>query len=144
MTTSLDLIDGGLKLVGIKAAETPIEATEAQDGLTVLNDMMAELEEDGIKIGFIANTDVNAEIFVPRSTHSGIKALLAARMAVEYGKIVSPALAAMVISSQRSLAKFALRSLEVAFPSTLPLGSGNDCDSFSDRRFFPERQDVDF
>ena len=141
MTTSLDLIDGGLKLLGIKAAETPIQPAEAQDGLTMLNDMMAELEEDGISIGFIANEDVNADIFIPRNTHGPIKALLAARMAIEYGKIVSPALASLVMKSDRSLAKFARRSVEVAFPSTLPMGSVNNCGDFHDQRFFPERED---
>ena len=142
MATSLDLISGGLKLVGIKAAESPIEAAEAQDGLIMLNDMMAELEEDGIKIGYITNTDVNATLYVPDSTHAGIKALLAVRLAVEYGKIVSPALATLADGSMRRLSKFARRSLEVAYPSTLPMGSGNDCDSFDDDRFFGETTDY--
>lgn len=144
MTTSLDLISGGLKLLGVKAAETPIEAAEAQDGLETLNDMMTELEETGIKIGYIPATDVNADIFPPVSTIGSIKALLAVRMAPEYGKVISPTLAARAVASDRMLAKFALRSLEVAYPDSLPMGSGNECDTFSYNRFFPAKPDYDY
>ena len=144
MTTSLDIIKGALKHLGVNAAETPIEAVEAQDGLDDLNDMGAEWEESGFRVGFVPTDNVNADITLPRSAHAAFKAGLAVRLAPQYGKQISTALAGVVIETKANLAKFSLGPLDVEFPDTLPVGSGNHCDDLIDNRFFPNNQDRNF
>lgn len=144
MATSLDIITGALKHLGVNAAESPITAAEAQDGLDDLNDMGAEWEESGYRVGFVPASDVNAEITLPRSSHAAFKAGLAARLAPQYGKAISPGLAALVIETKQNLAKATLDPLTVAFPDTLPTGAGNSCNDFAENNFFPQNEIENF
>jgi len=143
---ALDVISGALVLLGIRVAESPIEANESQDGLNALNDMLAEWNTDGIRLGFETLSGVEEELYVPDGALGAIKANLAVYIAPEYERSVSPALAQRASDGKRTA-----RSLEPMggsqYPDTLPVGSGNrhgghssDGDSAgntSNRRFYP-------
>jgi hypothetical protein len=144
MTTATQIISGALKLLGVRAAESPITAVELQDGLEALNDMGAEWEEDGIRIGFEPVTDATADLGIPRSSVSAFKANLAIRIAPEYSRIVSPALAKLGDDTMDALTKSVVFIGNVQYPGTLPLGSGNECDDFTDQRFFPQNTPENF
>lgn len=150
MATALDAITGGLKLLGVRTAESPLEDTEAQDGLESLNDMLNEWNLDDIDIGFETIDDVQDELFVDDGTLAGIKANLAIYMAPEYGRIVSDALALRAkIGKAVIRGAISLRPLE--FPDTLPVGSGNERNNrvpdgdkgggSIGRRFYPSNAD---
>ena len=95
MTTSADIISGALKHLGIRAAESPLTAAEVQDGLEDLNDMGAEWEESGLRMGFEPNLDANATLNLPRSAIAAFKANLAVRIAAQYSRLVPPTLSAL-------------------------------------------------
>lgn len=143
MATALDFITAALKRLGVNAAESPIEANEAQDGLDMFNDMMSEWEPK-YRLGFIPTLDVNAEVALPRSISEAVKSNLAIRMAPEYSRIVSPALAQIATESLNSLRNEFVFIGEVEYPDTLPMGSGNECPGFIDRTFFPPNSKENF
>jgi hypothetical protein len=142
VATYSDIISGALRHLGIRAAESPMTAAEADDGLKDLNDMGEEWEPE-INIGYVSSTDVNATINIPRSTHAAFKANLAVRIAPQYSRVVSPALVSLASNTYASLMNSSVH-IEVDFPDTLPKGSGNDCPELLDNRFFPQNQKQEF
>jgi len=144
MPTFLNVVEGALKHLGVKASEVAIEAAEAQDALDDLNDMGEEWEGSGINVGFIASTDLNATFPTPRDTISAYKANLAIRLAPQYEKIVSPALAKLADDTFNALTTAYVFVGDVEFPGTLPTGSGNRCSEVFDRRFFNQNKIENF
>ena len=144
MTTSADIISGALKHLGIRAAESPLTAAEVQDGLEDLNDMGAEWEESGLRMGFEPSLDANATLDLPRSAIAAFKSHLAIRIAAQYSRIVSPALAQLANESMKSLESSLVFIGDVAFPDTLPTGSGNYSGDLLGNRFFPQNKKERF
>jgi hypothetical protein len=144
MTTSAGIISGALGHLGIRTAESPLTAAEVQDGLEDLNDMGAEWEESGLHMGFEPSLDVNATLNVPRSSISAFKSHLAIRIAPQYSRIVSPALAELARESMKSLEASLVFIGEVALPDTLPTGSGNYSGDLIGNRFFRQNKKERF
>ena len=143
MATGRDFVEGALKRIGVVSAESSIQAVDLQDGLEVFNDMMSELEPT-LKFGFETIADAGDTVRVPRGAHAAIKSNLAVRLAADYGKQVNPALVAESVASMENLLRSIVFIGDVKFPDTLPLGSGNQCTTFEDQRFFPENQEENF
>lgn len=149
MATVLDVVTGALKLLEVRAAESPVTAAEAQDGLTALNDMMNEWNVDGINVGYETLDNTDDELFVDLGSIGAIKSNLAVYIAPEYGRIVAPSLQERADRSKKSVrTSIPLNSSQ--FPDTLPIGSGNE-DNFSSSdgdfagnlnssRFYPENR----
>jgi len=145
MATAESFIIRAFSKAGIKTAETSLEASEIQDGLDQLNDMLSSWEFSGIRLGFEPVADKDDELRVPRFAHAAIKSNLAVVIGPEYSKPPSPVLLAESDLTKSELLTAIIRIDPVAFPSTLPLGSGNECSDFiTDRRFFPENEQEHF
>ena len=56
MATANDVITEVLEIIGYKAAEVPVEAADANIAHSVLNDMLAEYVESGLKKGNVVIT----------------------------------------------------------------------------------------
>lgn len=146
MATVTEIVSGALQLLEVRTAESAIEAPEAEDGLTSLNDMMNEWNVDGIDVGYETLDDVDDELFVDLGSIGAIKANLAVYIAPEYGRVVSTSLEMRARRSKRSLrASIPLNGSD--YPDTLPIGSGNENNNFvsdgdspstlRDSRFYP-------
>ena len=154
MATVLDVVTGALQLLEVQTAESPVEPVESADGLISLNDMMNEWNVDGIDVGYpreglTSTTDI---LRVRIGSIGAIKANLAIYFAPEYGRIVTP-----VLQQRADKGKTALRSSlaikSLAFPDTLPIGSGNEDNNdsadgdvpggFNSRRFYPSNANRD-
>ena len=144
MTTSADIISGALKHLGIRAAESPLTAAEVQDGLEDLNDMGAEWEESGLEMGFEPSLDANATLNLPRSSIGAFKANLAVRIAPQYSRIVSPALAQLASDTMKALENSLVFIGDVEYPSTQPTGGGNYSGDLLGNRFFPQNKKERF
>ena len=103
MATALEVITGAVVLLGVRAAESPLEPNEAEDGLVALNDMLNEWNLEDIDIGFETIDDVQDELFVDTGTEGAIKSNLAVYIAPEYGRIVSDALALRASRSKKAV-----------------------------------------
>ncbi len=131
MATALDVISGALKLLGVRAAESPIEDNEAQDGLVSLNDMLNEWDE--VKktcLGFETLDTVQDELYVDDGVIGAIKANLAVYIAPEYQRLVSPALQQRADDGFKAIR--ASKPLDpLQYPDSLPVGSGNQDNGYS-------------
>lgn len=146
MTTALKVIERAFSKAGIRAAETPLSASEVEDGLDVLNDMLSEWGTNDILKGAIPVAVVGDELIIPRFSLGAVKANLAIRMAGEYDRPITQAMAFDASNSLNSLTIATLDLSDVDYPSTLPLGSGNDDEFLSTqfRDFFPEGKKRNF
>jgi len=142
--TYLDIIEGALKHLGVLVAETTVTSAETQDGLNDLNDMGEEFEVSGISVGYVSSLDVNAQLELPRSAVAAFKAELALRLAPQYERVVSPALARLAATTRSALLRVTQTNIKVELPDTLPIGSGNECPDITNRQFFKQNSIRNF
>jgi len=136
MATYSDIVAGALRHLGVRAAESPITAQEAQDGLEDLNDM-GIMWADQLGIAYTPSTDINATIDIAREHEAGFKSNLAIMLAPQYSRIVSPALAAVASEAYNAILISSL-NIDTDYPDTLPKGSGNYSTRLLNNRFFPQ------
>lgn len=146
MSTANDIITRAFTRAGIRTAETSLEPDEIEDGLAMLNDMLSAWEPTH-QLGFSPVSDVSDEVRIPRFANAAVIDSLAIMLSPEYSRTVSPALAASARSNMGMMMRATIDLSNVDMPSTLPLGSGNQCDNGGDgddRRFFSEKDKVNF
>jgi len=145
MATALDLIEGAFSIVGIRAAETSIESSMANEALDIFNDLGVEWELTGANLGFAPVADLSDEVRIPRGAYSTFKYNLAVRLAPIYEVDLSPANVAIANNSLRTMMAVYRKPLKVVYPGTLPMGSGEQCDSiYLDDRFAPKVDKENF
>jgi len=146
MTTGADLVTGAYQKLGIKPADSDISAEELIDGVIVLNDMMMELEASGVLFGYSRIAAPADEVRIPEGTQNGIKSQLALYLAPDLGVEISPTLGIQLDASISRMLRIISKPLRTKYPSTLPLGSGNDCNNYTvfNDRFFDENEKENF
>ena len=135
MATASDIAGAALRKLGIRSSETPIEADEMADALETLNDM-GEAHS-----WFQAVADSSTELNIQRRAIGPLKSLLAEKLAPEYtAASITPNLQNEFNEAWRTIYMITNGDLNVAFPNTLPVGSGNQgCNSYLlENRFFNE------
>jgi hypothetical protein len=135
MATGTQFVTRALGRLGIKAAETSLEASELQDGLDSLNDMLINWEESGYLMGFSPIANLTDEVRVPRGANAAIIDSLAIVLAPEYSRPISPALAASAEMHFNNMLNAIVHIGAANMPSTLPKGAGNE-DIYTDNRTF--------
>lgn len=140
MATASDIIQGALRKLGIRSSESPVSDAEMADGLDDLNDLGES------HLLFRAVSNVSDTIPMPRNMDGALKLVLAEKIAVDYeGLIISPMLAKQIASAWDDIYRFKNGSIDVKFPNTLPLGSGNqDSQYLWDDTFFDETNGTNF
>lgn len=145
MTTVLQVVNGAAEKVSVKESEVTLEPEDFQIIVDEMNDMLAEWSDIGLTPAFKEVTESDDIVDVDRNAVSAIKNNLAIRIAPSFEKIVTSALAKIADSSLRRLEASTNFLGEVAFPDTLPTGSGNDCsNTFSNDRFFDQNKTENF
>ena len=139
--TAGDIIKDALTEITVLGAEAPVEAVDAQSGIRYLNRMMAAFDADGIDLGYTEVTNFNSVITVPAGANAGMVAQLAAMLWDQYadGQPLPSTLLARAISGKNTMRNLAVTVGATEFPSTLPIGSGNEWDG--NDKFYPDLQD---
>lgn len=137
MTTVLEIVTDALEDLVEQAAESPIEAPDAAGAIRYLNDLMADLEANGIDLDYTVVSNLGETVTVVAGAMRGIKALLALDLCSKYDVPVSDALSRRAGSGYKTLVNLAVSVSESNFPDTLPVGSGNY--STTSETFFPEQ-----
>ena len=139
------MAEGAAAKIGVKTAETELEAEDYQEILDEMNDLGTEWADIGLTPAYIEVSNTTDILGLDRNAEGAFKNALAIRIAPTFERIVTPALAANAESTLNRLRASELFIGEVAYPDTLPTGSGNDCaDSFLDDRFFDQNQTENF
>ena len=145
MTTVLQIVNGSAEKLGVKSAESALEAGDFQVIVDEMNDMLTEWADNGLTPAFKEVTESDNIVDVDRNAVSAIKNNLAIRIAPSFQRVVQPSLALIAANSLQTLEASVIFIGEVALPDTLPSGSGNDCSNiFSNDRFFPQNKKVNF
>jgi hypothetical protein len=144
MTTIREVVEDAFEEIGVKTAEVPLTDDELQSGIRRCNDMLTEWDDIGIIFGYKEVLNGDDAVNVDRNAVGAIKYCLAVRLAPSYQKLVSAALAAISTSTLDRLMASSTDLSEIAYPDTLPLGSGNECPDYNGNRFFPSNKTDNF
>lgn len=121
--TNLELITYAfLKCNVISESEAP-SAEQGVTGLNILNDMLADMSKDGIKLGWYPQTNIAATSPLQAEDVGPIKYLLCASLAAHYGIQLSELLLAEIGKAYVRLVKTALKYSE-ADMSEMPRAQG--------------------
>jgi len=90
MATANDLIGRAMRIIGAIDPNQALEANMAQDALTTLNAMLAEWHEAEIGLPDYSFTTLLDTLSTDAADSEAISYQLAARIAPEYGKDLSP------------------------------------------------------
>jgi hypothetical protein len=93
MSTNLEIVQDALEALGIIGETATPSAEQGSHALRKLNQMMEQWEEDGIKLGYFAQTDTTQDCPIPLYAERGVAASLAIFLAPTYGASVSAELA---------------------------------------------------
>lgn len=144
MATAQHIIERAFAKIGVKATETPIEASEMQDGLDCLNDLLSEWDSTGALKGVSPVKLVSDTVEAPRYADGALKSYLAIKLANEYNRSIQPGMLADAQSSYNNMVIAESDNEKGVFPSTLPMGSGNrDGINYYDD-FFPGKSKDNF
>ena len=145
MTTANDVINGAAEELGVKTAEIALEAEDHQMFFTRLNDMLLEWADTGLTPAFVEVVNGSDTINIDGNARGAVKYNLALMCASAFQKQVSLSLSD---NADKTLTKLQASTSfigEVAFPDTLPMGSGNYCaGDDTDHRFFPNNVNENF
>ncbi len=143
MTTVQQIVDGAAEELGVKTAEINLEPGDFQAILTRMNDLGAEWSDIGLLPAFVPVLNSTDTVNIDRNADSALKLNLAIRCASAFQKRVSQELATSALDSLSRL-RASQTNITVAYPDTLPTGSGNDCGIFSNDRFFDTNKKENF
>lgn len=145
MATGQDIVNGALRKLGYKSADSAITGQELLDGVEDLNDLLSEYEKKGLLMGFSRIADPADTVRIPAGSEGPIKLMLMGRLASDYSKQLTPTQATAINDAEKSFLMIIKQPLDVEYPDTLPLGAGNDgIDVADQQRFFANNNEENF
>jgi hypothetical protein len=143
MTTVAQVAKASLQRILVQASEAPLEADEYQDFLFAMNNYMTDLAAKGVNLGYTVVADLADTITIPDGAIRGLIANMAVEVAPDYGVQISEALARAASEGMVSMRMLGQTMAGSRYPSTLPMGSGNEgVGSLNiSSHFYPEMED---
>ena len=136
MATVAQVATASLKRILVQAADAPLEADEYQDFIFALNNFMLALDAEGITLGYTEVSNLGDEVTVPTGALRGIIANMAIEVAPDYNGTISPALANAAAEGMQVMRIIGQTISAASFPSTFPIGSGNEGGQFATKKFY--------
>lgn len=125
--TYADYITSALRMAGVLMETESATAEQGASGLEILNDMMAEWQQNGILLGYVPTDDTTADLNLHASVRSPVKANLAVRLAAIYPTVaVSGVVGKLAMDGYSDLLmQAAIDASETADMRHLPAAAGN-------------------
>ena len=143
--TAGDIIKDALFEITVLGAEAPVEPTDAQGAIRYLNRMMAAFDADGIPLGYTEVSSFADLMTVPAGAIAGMVAQLAVMLWDQFseGQPAPSTLLARALSGKNTMRNLAVTIGSTEYPSTLPIGSGNEGDgTFRTDHFYPDLEST--
>lgn len=121
--TNLALVTLSYQKIGVVDETNAPSAEQGATSLSVLNNILADYEKDGMYLGWFAQTNLAATCPLQDSDVNGVSLLLAVSLANHYGIPIAPALAAEAEAAMGRLMK-RTRPIAEANLSELPRPQG--------------------
>jgi len=145
MTTVQQIVDGAAEEIFVKTAEINLEPGDFQAILTRMNDLGTEWADIGLLPAFVEVLNSTDTVNIDRNAVRAFKFNLAIDCAPAFQRsIVSSELKSNANDALTRLRASQAKTINVAYPDTLPTGSGNDCGIFSNDRFFDTNKKENF
>ena len=126
MTANLVIIEDALRDIGVIAEIDSASPEQGSYCLRKLNQFMEAWKEDGVDIGYFAQSDTTDTIPVPDWAEMGVTAALSIVIAPNYGASVSQELIAIAETTAGMILRKSLaEKLTPADMDHLPRGAGN-------------------
>lgn len=142
MTTAATVEKAILQEILVQDSEAPLQAIEFQDCTFAMNNFMFELAADGVDLGYTEVTNLGDLITIPQGAMNGLIKNVAFMLSVQFDVAPTQALIAQAGNGLRVMTKIAVQIPAQIFPDTLPVGSGNECNTSI--RFYGNEQDAIF
>ena len=84
MTTNVTIIGDALLLLGVIAEGQPVSAEQGPTALRALNQMLERWTEDGIELGYFAQSVATDDCPIPAWAEQGVTSKLAQRLMANY------------------------------------------------------------
>ena len=139
MATAGQLVTQILNEILVRESESPMQADEVQDVIFNMNVYMLAQSANGINLGYTSVSDTGDTITVPDGALMGIIANVAIMMAPTFSATVSPGLITKAQVGMRAMRKLGVSMSESEYPSTLPIGSGNE-QNWRDDHFYTDQE----
>lgn len=131
------------RISGLTSSPTAAENTAALNRLEM---MIAQWEEDNIRIGYNLedNPDINSPHNVDQKYWMAMESCLAVEMLADFGKIPNPGLIATKRGSFSSMLASTFQRRQVEYPERMPLGRGNIYPIDRLDNFYPKTEPLPF
>lgn len=126
MQTVLTLLNRSYRKAKIKSKYVELEQIQQDDGISELNQMMWELEADGLPIGWSDVSSVSEPVPAPDWMLGMITNGLAIRLGNDEGIALDPRLVGMYEQGLRTAQKILIPIPRLRFPSILPTGGSRN------------------
>ncbi|ANJ65519.1 putative head completion protein [Pseudoalteromonas virus vB_PspP-H6/1] len=136
--TAESLISDILREIYVQANEQDVPDIEFQTALRYLNRYMAEINADGVRLPWVDLTNPADMVYTPTGAINGIISNVAMRLANQFDVQVSATLADAAAKGYEVMLKLGVNVGKQNFPSSLPIGSGNEDWFANDAHFFPD------
>lgn len=125
MATKRELIAQAYEEIGYASYTYDLLPEQIQSALTKLQQMAAEWDGIGIRVGYDVDAGLNDDSGLPDYAQYAYAANLGVRLAPSVGKALSPDFRVLAKSAYDSLLATSQTLPTYQFPGTLPLGRGN-------------------
>ena len=142
METAESLYQDILAELIINGAQQAVKAFDAKVAIRYMNRWMAEIDADGIDLGYTIVSEPTDIITVPLGAINAIVYNVAYQIAGRYDSEIGGDLVDKARKGMKTLRKLAVGSPESPYPYTLPVGSGNEGDEIRVWKFYPREPDV--
>lgn len=121
-----DLISDALREISVLDETETASAEQGATGLRKMNQLMADWEESGIKLGYFSQTTLSDTCPIPLYAESGVITNLAIKLASSYGAKVSIELASAGLDGLSTILRTAMNdALPQADMQNRPFGEGD-------------------
>lgn len=141
MATVAQVAKAALQRILVQASEASLEPDEYQDFIFAMNNYMGELDAQGITLGYTTVSDLGDEVTIPTGALRGLIANMAIEVSPDYGGVISDGLVKAAREGLQTMRLIGQHISETKLPSTLPIGSGNDDQTFGfSGHFYPDSE----
>lgn len=139
MATAAQVLKAALQRILVQASEADLEPDEFSDAIFAMNNYMLDLDARGINLGYTEVTNLADIITIPTGALRGLIANLAIEIAPDYDGDISPGLVKAASEGLKAMEELGVVVTTSFFPSTLPIGSGNEHNDHGlSNRFYPD------
>jgi hypothetical protein len=141
MATVAQVAKSALQRILVQASEAPLEPDEYQDFIFSMNNYMAELDAQGIQLGYTDVSDLGDNVTIPTGALRGLIANMAIEVAPDYNGVISAGLQKAARDGFNTMRMLGQSMGKSKYPCTLPIGSGNEDNDFGNYgHFFPDQE----